>query len=136
MEQTLITEETLENGVTLRLYDASRKQIGDRWVVTLKVCALVPVADDDALEDEKTGDLLSVKQVLGGQITFEQKRERLFIDEQEKETLFNQMLENFQVSTRDYLAHPQFPSRFIKKSFRECLEQKRRDKRINHNQDG
>lgn len=133
MEPSLITEETLENGVTLRLYDASKKLVGDRWLVVLEACALVPVKADETRKDEKTGAEIPVRQALGEQIPFEQKRERYFIDERQKDEVFNQMLENFRSSTRNYLAHPQFPSRFITKSFRDYLDKKRLNEKMNTN---
>jgi hypothetical protein len=136
MEPILITEEQLENGVTLRLYDASRKLAGDRWLVALEACALVPVEENEFMEDDKTGDSFSVRQALGKQISFEQKRERFFIDERQKTSVFNQILESFRSSTRDYLAHPLFPSRFIRQSFRKYLEKKRLDELINTDRDG
>ena len=135
MEHTLITEETLENGVTLRLFDASRKLAGDRWLVALEACALVPVKENEIMEDEKTGESISIRLAMGEQISFEQKRERYFIDERHKDSVFNQMLESFRFSIRDYLAHPQFPSRFVKKSIQDYLEKKRLEEMINMGRD-
>lgn len=120
MEQILITEENFDNGVTLRLYDASRKLAGDRWLVCLAVCALVPVR-----EEAQTGASTTFRQALGEQVVFERKRERHFIDEREKENVFNHLLENFRSMTHDYLAHPQFPARFVQKAFREYLAKER-----------
>jgi hypothetical protein len=131
MEQTLITEETFENGVTLRLYDASRKIAGDRWLVALVARAMVPVGDG-LLPDVSPAGLLEIQQALGDTLVFEQKRERYFIDEHQKENVFDQMLESFRSMTRTYLAHPHFPARFVNKSFREYLARKQLDDQMNN----
>lgn len=132
MEHPLIKQDILENGVTLRLYDASRKIAGDRWLVALVASAIVPVKDALASEQAVSPEeAIKIRQALGEEIVFEQKRERYFIDEQQKETVFNQMLENLRSITSDYLAHPLFPSRFVKKSFREYLAKKRLKDQMN-----
>jgi hypothetical protein len=118
MELQLLTEETFDNGVTLRLYDASRQLAGDRWLVALTARATVPVRETPS-PDVTPGDFSSLRQALGDQIVFEQKRERYFIDASQKAAVLDQMLESFRSMTRNYVAHPQFPARFIAKSFRE-----------------
>ena len=128
MEPTLIKEEKLDNGVTLRLFDASRKLAGDRWLVALTIHALVPVGENAAPPVDAGPP---VRQLLGDTITFEQKRERYFIDEQQKPAVLTRMLESFQAMTRDYLAHPGFPSRFIKKSYQDQLTKKQLEDRMN-----
>ena len=136
MEHPLIKQETLDNGVMLRLYDTSRKIVGDRWLVALEVNAIVPVKDHlFSLETVNPEDLNSIKKALGDEVVFEQKRERYFIDERHKDSVFNQMLESFRFSIRDYLAHPQFPSRFVKKSIQDYLEKKRLEEMINMGRD-
>jgi hypothetical protein len=95
----------------------------------------VPVEKDDTLKDDQTGDLISIRPAMGDLIPFEQKRERYFIDEREKASVFNQMVESFRSSTRNYLAHPQFPSRFVTKAFRKYLEKKRLNELINTDRD-
>jgi hypothetical protein len=130
MEQTMITVEVFDNGVTLRLYDASRKLAGDRWLVALAARATVPV-EQNLLAAISPEDLTQIRQALGNELVFEQKRERYFIDDRQKTAVFNQMLESFRSMTCTYLAHPQFPSQFAKKSFRDYLAGKRLKNQMN-----
>jgi len=126
MEPKLIKEEHLDNGITLRLYDASKGMIGDRWLVALEVNAIVPV-NDKLLSEETVSpeELTKIRQVLGEEVVFEQKRERYFIDEQEKQTVFDQILESWLSSSQAYISHQEFPIRFVKKCFKERLAQQR-----------
>lgn len=134
MEQTLITEETFDNGVTLRLYDVSRKLAGDRWLVALAARAVVPVGEG-LLPDVAPESLPEIRQALGNEVVFEQKRERYFIDGAQKAAVFDQMLETFRTMTRNYVALPQFPARFVAKSFREHLARKHLEERMNSGND-
>ena len=120
MEQQLLTEEAFDNGVTLRLYDASRKLAGDRWLVALVARAMVPVREPQS-PDATPEDFSTFRQATGDEVVFEQKRERYFIDASRKAAVFEEMLESFRLMTRNYLAHPQFPARFVAKAFREFL---------------
>ena len=125
MEPLLIKEELLDNGVILRLFDASRRLAGDRWLVTLMARAIMPVRETlRSAEGLNPDDLMAIIQALADNIVFEQKRERYFIDEQEKQIVFNQLLKNWQSATYAYISRPDFPVQFVKKSFREYLKKK------------
>ena len=46
MTPTLLETRNLDNGTTLHLYDASRRQAADRWIVTMEI-RRTPKADRD-----------------------------------------------------------------------------------------
>lgn len=121
MTEKLIKSEKLDNGVELTIYDACRPLIGDRWLVTLIVRAKVAVKE--ALEaDNPTGaDMDTVCKALGDEVVFEQKRERNFIDDAEKDAVFQVMYDLFQESTLKYVAHPDFPRKLIANEYRTYL---------------
>lgn len=133
MEYPLIKQEIFDNGVTLRLYDASRKLAGDRWLVAIVAKAIVPVREELFHgEAVNTDDLIKIKQALADEVVFEQKRERYFIDEQEKDIVLKELMESFLSMTKVYIAHPEFPARFVKKCFREYLAKKRLNHQMNN----
>ena len=53
---------------------------------------------------------------------FEQKRERIFVDETEKETIFEEVYDMFLNSTLTYLSNKKFPQRYVLKKCREESE--------------
>ena len=135
MKDQLIKQEVLDNGVTLLLYDASRKIIGDRWLVALVARAVVSVREAlRSAEDVNPDDLISIQHALDDEVFFEQKRERYFIDENEKDNVFNEILESFLSKTRLYMSHPEFPARFVHKCFREYLAKKKLSDQMNSRQ--
>lgn len=118
MEAILIKKIDLENGLTLEFIDVSRKVAGDRYLVALKTRVLVPVdarwfSDDDPA----IPDLADIIARVGSTVEFEQKKERVFVDEREKPAV----LENLMTLAEDYgvryIGHPEFPKKLILKEY-------------------
>ncbi|GBC62864.1 hypothetical protein DENIS_3848 [Desulfonema ishimotonii] len=125
MKEKVIKTLHLENGLDLILCDASRKIIGDRWLV--KFTAKIEVPTDQLrrdMADRVTVDPAVVSEGLGPNVIFEQQRERNFIDDINKAAVFKELHDSFLDSTFAYLSHPDFPSKFILKKFREYSQQK------------
>lgn len=122
MTEKLIKSESLENGVKLDIYDACRPVIGDRWLVTLIARATVSVKA--AIPPDQDAD--AICKALGDEVVFVQKRERNFIDDAEKDALFQSIFDLFQESTRKYVAHPDFPRKLIAKEYRTYLSRQPR----------
>jgi len=123
MENKLVKTIWLKNNLELKIYDCSKKMAGDRWLVKMIAQVDIPVSsvpetlhdlqhDQDSNKDE-------ILKLLGSVITFEQKRERFFIDESKKETVFNELYDHFVKSTINYLSHPDFPKKYVIIKFRE-----------------
>ena len=125
MNEKLIKTMDLENNMQLNLYDNSRKLAGDRWLVSLIVRMEILVSEttlpDDRQSVDHGEDLLAV---LGEKVVFEQKRERIFVDESEKEKVLTELIDRFQKNTRHYLAHESFPQKYVLKIYGE--EKKKR----------
>ena len=86
MKEKLIKTIDLENGMKLNFYDGSRKLAGDRWLVSLIIRMEIPVTEVSMNEgSESTKSVDEIKNVLGEKILFEQKRERIFVNETEKQ---------------------------------------------------
>ena len=120
MNQKLIKTIELKNNLTLNLYDASVKMIGDRWIVTL--VARITIAVDKALTQEIRLSLPSedeIKKMLGKEVVFEQKSNRIFIDKDAKANVLQELSDTFIENTLPYLSHADFSQRFLKKRIKE-----------------
>ena len=124
MEEQHIKEIPLENNLRLHIYDASRQLAGDRWLV--KLIARIPISVDDALSDAEAGlpAKSAVKELIGENLVFEQEKIRNFIDEGEKDDVFQALLDNFLDHSRKYLSHPAFAKQYTLKTFQEKEKQK------------
>ena len=115
----------LSNGLNLEFYDISRKLAGDRWYVGMIACIDIPLTD--SLLKHQILNPYSIEQIrnaLGKTIRFQQKMDRHFIDEQEKDALLNGLMDSFIKSSLNYLSHPDFPGKYVLKEFREHLKQR------------
>lgn len=123
MEETHIREIPLENNLRVNLYDASRQLVGDRWLVRLII--RMRIAVDDVWDAETAAPLSksAVKELTGDTVVFEQTKSRTFIDEAEKDDVFQALLDDFVRHSAPYLAHPEFGRRFVLKR---CNEEKKR----------
>ncbi|MFP4445479.1 MAG: hypothetical protein ACLFPD_04455 [Desulfosudaceae bacterium] len=122
--EILLETETLENGVELNLYDASRKVAGERWQVVLIVRARVPVTEA-LCRQCRPADTEEIRALLGESQLWEQKRERNFIDEKEKEAVLAAMRESFSGTIRSYVAHPEFAVRLIARRCQDLAKRQR-----------
>ena len=123
MKLQLIKTIDLENGMQLNIFDGSRKLAGDRWLVTMIARIEIPVSEvlmQDGQQSKESVD--AIIKVLGEKVLFEQKRERIFVDETEKETIFEEVSDMFLNSTLTYLSNKKFPQRYVLKKYREESE--------------
>ena len=121
----------LGNDLILEIYDQSREIAGDRWLVKMAAKIDIPI-DHLHLGDglNKQVSLNSLKQSFDNFVRYEQKRERNFVGDQQKDSVFNDLVTSFLTSTREYLSHPNFAARY---AVREHL---RRQQRKTWYQDG
>ena len=125
MKEKLIKTLDLENGLQLNVYDASRKLVGDRWLVSLIIRMNVPVAE--ALEEnsrESMENIDEIKNLLGDSVLFENKREKIFVDTVEKEMVFKELFDLFMNSSLKYLSKGIFPKQYILKMYKEEMKKK------------
>jgi len=118
MKEKLIKTLDLENGLQLNIYDASRKLVGDRWLVSLIVRMDVPVTE--ALKKDSRQPIVNIneiKDILGDSVLFEKKREKIFIDTDEKETASKELCDMFLNSSLNYLSKDIFPKQYVLKTY-------------------
>ena len=123
MEEELIKTIDLENGLELKLFDASRKLAGDRWLVSL--IARIEILTNDSLIKEDASPSLNIdeiRKVLGEKLLFEQKRDKIFIDEKEKDEVMKEIQDSFLSSSLSYLSYSDFPKKYVLKKFNEKIK--------------
>jgi hypothetical protein len=123
MESNFVKTVGLENNLQLKIYDNSRKIAGDRWLVKMIAQVDIPVSSVletlHDLHNDPNGNRDEILKLLGSTVIFEQKRERFFIDESKKETVFNELCDYFVKSTINYLSHSDFPKKYVIMKFKE-----------------
>jgi hypothetical protein len=125
MKEKLIKTIDLENGLQLNVYDASRKLVGDRWLVSLIAKMDVPVTEILKRNGrESIENLNEIKHMLGDSVLFEKKRERNFVDTAAKETVFKELCDMFLNSSLNYLSKKIFPKQYILKMYKEEVKKK------------
>ncbi len=123
MKEKLIKTMDLKNGMQLKFYDNSRKLAGDRWLISLIVRMEIPVAEVSINDGHKSMEIVNeIKEVLGKKILFEQKRERFFVAQGEKQAVFEELYDFFIDSVLGYLSNKAFPKRYVLKKYREKVE--------------
>jgi hypothetical protein len=125
MKEKLIKTLDLENGLQLNVYDASRKLVGDRWLVSLIVRMDVPVSETlKKTSRESIENIDEITDMLGESVLFEKKREKIFVDSEEKETVFKGLCDMFLSSSLNYLSKEIFPKQYIIKRYKEEMKKK------------
>jgi len=125
MKEKLIKTLDLENGLQLNVYDASRKLVGDRWLVSLIIRMDVPVAEVLKKNSRESMEKLDeIKGVLGDSVLFEKKREKIFVDSDKKEIVFKELCDIFLNSSLNYLSKEIFPKQYILKTYKEKMKKK------------
>lgn len=125
MQAKLIKTIDLENNMQLNFFDASKKLAGDRWLISLIIRMEIPV--NEVLTDGSQQGLESVNEIknrLGEKVLFEQKRERIFVNESEKDAALKELYDTFLDNTLQYLSKEAFPKQYILKKFKEKVEEK------------
>jgi hypothetical protein len=131
-----LKDEQLANGIVVRFYDESRRVAGDRWQVTVRYDAVVPVSETFwSLVSEKPELIAEIRATLGAEIVLTHVNERNFISVEEKEVLVAEIVSQARKNIFGYLADPGFPERFFKRRFKEAREEIERKEREVYVQD-
>lgn len=120
MDDGIVKELDLENNLHIKIYDRSKKLIGDRYQVIMQAEMDIPITQT-ILEnnDRLMPGIQELKNMLGDKVTFKQTREKIFIDEGEKEKVMSNMIDSFINDMIPYLSRPDFPVRFINRQYQD-----------------
>ena len=123
MEPILIKTIDLENHLTLEIYDESNETIGDRWMVNMVARIKVPF-DETLIQKSKdfSANKNKIKKALGKEVVFEHKSNRIFVDVNEKESVFQEMYDSLIDNILPYLSRPNFPEQFLLKKITEEMK--------------
>lgn len=125
MEQTLIKSIELSNSLKLDFYDISRKLAGDRWYVGVIARIDIPLIDSLLTNQHLSHySVEEIRNTLGESVCFQQKMERHYIDEREKDDLLNDLMDSFIKRTLNYLSLPDFPGKYVLKEFQTYRKRK------------
>ena len=125
MEQKLIKTIELRNGLKLDFYDISRKLAGVRWYVGVIARIDIPLIDSLLTNQHLSHfSIEEIRTALGESVCFQQKRERHYIDEREKDELVNSLMDSFIKRTLNYLSLPDFPGKYVLKEFQAYRKRK------------
>lgn len=113
----------LENNQTLVISDLSRKISPDAHVVTMKASMEIKIQrqlfSKDLVSDFKFQDILAK---LGEKVMYEYKIERNFIMNDQKEKVFETLVNTFMDNLGQYVAKPVFPGKFILKEYKDRIK--------------
>ena len=118
MEEKSVKTIPLANDLTLELFDLSRKISRDAFQVIMVARVAIPV--EAALFSPETLDRIPLKELhrkLGPTATFEHRKERNFIMEPDKETVFDHLVKSFTETLLPYISKPVFPEKYILKCY-------------------
>ena len=120
IQRRLIKKMDLNNGLSLELLDKSRRLAGDRWLVSLEARIEVPVEKGLLSEVQDTDNIVSLlKKEYGRSVEYSYTQERHFVDEREKEKVFQDFLANIEKNLIHYLSHPEFAQRILLTRYRD-----------------
>lgn len=106
----LVREIDLSNDLVVEVWDNSRAIAADTTKVELAIKITVDVKNE-YFDNPDHFDL--VIRVFGKEIIYEYIKERTFVNREEKEEVFNELLSDFIQSTLPYIEKPDFPWRFV-----------------------
>ncbi len=120
MPERLIKTITLNNSLTLEIWDLSQVLAGDRWLVNVEARMEVPflMAQPESLPDFED-IFVSLKKVYGENIPYRYSQKRHFLDKKEKEEVFQTFLDTLQQDLVPYLSHPDFARKLLLYKYRE-----------------
>lgn len=118
MKEISFREIDLENGHRVEILDASKKVGIDASHVKLVLRMKVPVKESLFVDDKyKELNFQDIKDKLGEEVVFEITKERNLISIDEKEKVFQSLMDTFVETSLNYLSKEDFPPKFIIKKF-------------------
>ena len=104
----LIEEIKLVNGLKLKIFDISRPIAADTIKVEISFQTKIPLKNLILLD---TQDYAKVKNIMGDELTYENKRVRSFVYEKDQDSVREDLINTFKKNSLDYLASVNFPQK-------------------------
>jgi hypothetical protein len=106
----------MPNGLTAEVWDKSVSIAAGTTKVALLVRIRLEIQPSYFTEPDHYE---RVKKIMGTEIFFEYKGERAFVKDSEKNTVFQQLLDNFKKNSLPYLSRPSFPASLALSKYRD-----------------
>jgi len=124
LSSRIIEKIDLPNDLVLEIYDYSRLVAGDRWLVGLLARIPIKISEKN-FADKYPGLYKDFLKDQGPEIYFELKKEKNFVDEKEKDQIFDQMLNELKEYALHYMGHESFAKRFIRRRIQSFKERQK-----------
>ncbi len=110
----------LHNGLELHILDHSRILAGDRWLVSVEARIEVPISKE-YLNGVKDADYIFniLQKGYGEKVDYSYIQEKHFVDEREKDSVFQQFIKNIKNNLINYLSHPNLAQRILLARYRD-----------------
>lgn len=125
MEEKPIDKIRLDNGLTLELYDRSRRVAGDRWLVSFAARLEVGLKRE-YFEGRHEPDVPfeGIREAVGDKAVYYHEKTRNLVAETEKDEVFRGLKERFLDANLVYLSSPEFPLKLILRQYQEAEGQR------------
>ncbi len=104
-----VEEIPLPNGLKVEVWDKSRAIAADTAKVELLFRIKIDLKPSYFIKQEH---FEIVRHIMGPEIFFEHRKERAFVKDRDKDTVFQEMLDGFRQDSLPYLSKPKFPQSF------------------------
>lgn len=101
---------SLENGLSLRIYDVSRHYFGGYWQVSVEARATVPVTEDAF---DSAASFAEAKKLLGDSVEFSRRIEKMAVHSEEIASVREGLIERIRQHIIPLVSSERFPSGFI-----------------------
>ena len=118
MGEDIIEKIPLNNGLTLDVYDKSRRVAGDRWLVHFVGAVTIDI-ERYYPDSESAPALNAVKGALGDTVCYCVEKKSHFVDQSEKDEVFKRLQNDFLNANLHYLSSPAFPPKLILRRYGE-----------------
>lgn len=105
---------SLENSLTIRIHDGTRRYYGDFYLVKLEIVCEVPLLSEFFATE---ADLTLAKKLLGDKVVYRRIVERMGVPSSEVESAKNILLQNFERNSLSYFKTEDFPRKIVISEF-------------------
>jgi hypothetical protein len=124
LTEELIKVVEINNGLELKIFDASKLVASDRWQVCMIARMDIPVEYHPFFGGVDLDEFDAFQTSVGRTVRFEKKLVRNFIDEKAKDATLEHMINTLLTDSIAYLSHRDFPNKFVLKRFKEFMIKK------------
>jgi hypothetical protein len=105
---------SLENSLTICVFDQTRRYYEDFHLVKLEIICEVPLRSEFFIAE---GDFSAAKKLLGETATYRRTVEQMGVPSNEIESVRKRMVENFERNSLPYFAVADFPQKLVISEF-------------------